>query len=155
MADTGDPVDRFRILAIDGGGIRGLIAARVIAELERRMSAAASEERRIADAFHMLCGTSTGGLLALGLTVPSPEAPDRPRLSGERLADLYVHEGPAIFGDRLQRLRSLWGWIAPKHSPGGLAEALRDRFGEARLRQAAPAPLATPPDMSEPPAPLF
>ncbi|MGH2922790.1 MAG: patatin-like phospholipase family protein [Solirubrobacterales bacterium] len=150
MPATGDPVDRFRILAIDGGGIRGLIAARVLAELERRMTELAGEDRRIADAFHMLCGTSTGGLLALGLAVPSPDRPDRPRLSGERLADLYVEEGPGIFGDRLQRLRSLWGWIAPKHSPGGLAEALRERFGEVRLRSALRELIVTTYDMSEP-----
>jgi len=150
MQGTGDPVDRFRILAIDGGGIRGLIAARVIAELERRMSEVAGEERRIADAFHMLCGTSTGGLLALGLTVPDPQGPGRPRLSAERLADLYVEEGPVIFGDRLQRLRSLWGWIAPKHSPGGLAQALRERFGEARLGEALRELIVTAYDMREP-----
>jgi len=147
---TGEPLDRFRILAIDGGGIRGLIAARVIAALEQRMSDAAGSERRISDAFHMICGTSTGGLLALGLTVPDREHPGRPLLSGERLADLYVIDGPEIFGDRLQRLRSLWGWVAPKHSPGGLEEALRTRFGETRLRDALREVVVTAYDMHEP-----
>ena len=56
--------DRFRVLSIDGGGIRGLIAARVIARLEELLSAEAGEERRLADCFHMFAGTSTGGLLA-------------------------------------------------------------------------------------------
>jgi predicted acylesterase/phospholipase RssA len=141
---------RFRILAIDGGGIRGLIAARVIARLEQRISEAAGAERRIADAFHMVCGTSTGGLLALGLTVPDPDRPDRPRWSGERLADLYVSGGPEIFGDRLQRLRSLWGWVAPKHSAGGLRRALAERFGEALLREALRELIVTSYDMHEP-----
>ena len=150
MQRTAEPVDRFTILAIDGGGIRGLIAARVLAELERRMSDAAGSDRRIADCFQMICGTSTGGLLALGLTVPDPARPDRPRLSAERLAELYVEEGPGIFGDRVQRLRSLGGWIAPKHSPGGLSEALRERFGEARLRDALREVIVTTYDMSEP-----
>ena len=58
--------DRFRILVVDGGGIRGLIAAEVIARIEAMVSERAGEERRIADCFHMVCGTSTGGLLALG-----------------------------------------------------------------------------------------
>ena len=141
---------RFRILAIDGGGIRGLIAARVIERLERRMSEAAGSERGVADAFHMVCGTSTGGLLALGLAVPDPAQPGRPKLSGEMLADLYVHEGPGIFGGRLQRLRSLWGWIAPKHSPGGLREALAERFGDTRLRDALREVIVTSYDMQEP-----
>lgn len=147
---TGDPVDRFRILAIDGGGIRGLIAARVIAELERRMTAVAGSERRIADAFQMLCGTSTGGLLALGLAVPDPDRPGRPRWSGERLAGFYLEDGPGIFGGRLQRLRSLWGWIAPKHSPRPLADALRRRYGDVSLSEGLRELIVTAYDMSEP-----
>ena len=142
--------DRFRILVIDGGGIRGLIAARVIARLEALISEEAGEERRIADCFQMVCGTSTGGLLALGLTVPDPERPKRPKLSGEQLCDLYVREGPGIFGDRRQRLLSLGGWIGPKHSPGGLEGALRDRFGDVRLRDALREVIVTSYDMHEP-----
>jgi patatin-like phospholipase/acyl hydrolase len=142
--------DRFRILVIDGGGIRGLIAARVIERLEAMVSERAGAERRVADCFHMLCGTSTGGLLALGLTVPDPDRPGRPKLSGERLKDLYLSEGPEIFGDRLHKLLSLGGWIAPKHSPGGLEEALRERFGETRLRDALRELIVTAYDMHEP-----
>jgi uncharacterized protein len=142
--------DRFRILAVDGGGIRGLIAAQVIARLEAMVSERAGEDRRIADCFHMVCGTSTGGLLALGLTVPDPENPKRPKLSGERLTDLYVSEGPKIFGDSLHKLLTLGGWIAPKHSPGGLEKALRDRFGETRLKDALRELIVTAYDMHEP-----
>jgi patatin-like phospholipase/acyl hydrolase len=98
----------------------------------------------------MVVGTSTGGLLALAVTAPDPERPERPRLSGEELAHLYVTDGPRIFGDRLQRLRSLWGWIGPKHSPAGLEEALRTRLGDARLRDALREVLITSYDMREP-----
>jgi patatin-like phospholipase/acyl hydrolase len=138
------------VLAIDGGGIRGLISARVIARLEELVSAEAGEERRIADCFHMVAGTSTGGLLALGVTVPDPANPDRPRLSGVKLVDLYVKEGPKIFGDTLHKLLSLGGWIGPKHSIKGLERALRDRFGEARLQQALRELVVTSYDMAEP-----
>jgi uncharacterized protein len=142
--------DRFRILVIDGGGIRGLIAARVIARLEALISEGAGEQRRLADCFHMVCGTSTGGLLALGATVPDPERPTRPRFTGEELCDLYVKEGPGIFADRRQRLLSLGGWIGPKHSPGGLEQALSDRFGDVRLRDALREVIVTAYDMHEP-----
>ena len=53
-----------RILAIDGGGIRGMIPAIVLAEIERRTG------RRAADMFDLIAGTSTGGILACGLTRP-------------------------------------------------------------------------------------
>lgn len=142
--------DRFRILSIDGGGIRGLIAARVIARLEELISAEAEEERRLADCFQMFAGTSTGGLLALGLTVPDPADPTRPRLSGSDLVDLYLSEGPRIFGDTLHKLLSLGGWIAPKHSEGRLERALRERFGDARLGAALRELIVTSYDMSEP-----
>jgi patatin-like phospholipase/acyl hydrolase len=142
--------DRFRILSIDGGGIRGLIAARVIARLEELISAEAKEERRLADCFQMFAGTSTGGLLALGLTVPDPADPTRPRLSGSDLVDLYLNEGPRIFGDTLHKLLSLGGWIAPKHSEARLERALRERFGDARLGAALRELIVTSYDMSEP-----
>ena len=54
----------FRLLAIDGGGIRGILPAMVLADLERRTN------RPIIDLFDMIVGTSTGGLLALALACP-------------------------------------------------------------------------------------
>lgn len=144
------PSDRFRVLSIDGGGIRGLIAARVIARLEELISEEAGEERRLADCFHMFAGTSTGGLLALGLTVPDPADPARPRLSGAELVELYRTEGPRIFGDTLHKVLSLGGWIAPKHSESRFEQALRERFGDARLREALRELIVTSYDMSEP-----
>jgi patatin-like phospholipase/acyl hydrolase len=150
VPDQAGQPDRFRVLSIDGGGIRGLIAARVIARLEELISAEAGEERRLTDCFHMFAGTSTGGLLALGLTVPDPGNPSRPRLSGRDLVDLYMTEGPRIFGDTLHKLLSLGGWIAPKHSEARFERALRDRFGDARLRDALRELIVTSYDMSEP-----
>jgi patatin-like phospholipase/acyl hydrolase len=145
-----DRPDRFRVLSIDGGGIRGLIAARVIARLEELISAAAGEDRRMADCFHMFAGTSTGGLLALGLSAPDPADPSRPRLSGSDLVELYESEGPRIFGDRLRKLLSLGGWIGPKHPEARLERALRERFGEVRLSEALRELLVTSYDMTEP-----
>ena len=49
-----------KILSIDGGGIRGLIPALVLAEIEKRTG------RAVADCFDLIAGTSTGGILALG-----------------------------------------------------------------------------------------
>ena len=50
-----------KILSIDGGGIRGIIPATILAEIERRT------QKRIAQVFDLLAGTSTGGILSLGL----------------------------------------------------------------------------------------
>ncbi len=56
----------MKVLAIDGGGIRGLIPALVLAEIERRTS------RRVAELVDMIAGTSTGGILACALGKPDP-----------------------------------------------------------------------------------
>lgn len=146
-SEQGPP--RFRILSIDGGGIRGLIPALVLAELERRLSDAAGAEQRIAERFDLLAGTSTGGLLALALTAPDPEAPTRPRLAAGELIRLYEEEGPHIFSRGLvQRIRTLDGWIAPRYSPGELRRALTERLGDARLADALRDLLITAYDMS-------
>jgi len=146
---NGQP-DRFRVLAIDGGGIRGLISARVIARLEELVSAEARDDRRMADCFDLIAGTSTGGLIALGLTAPDPGRPGRPRLRGTDLVRLYVEEGPQIFGDTLNKLVSLGGWIGPKHSPKELERALRDLLGETKLSEALREVLITSYDMAQP-----
>ena len=65
----------MKVLSIDGGGIRGLIPAVVLAEVERRTG------RRIADLFDLIAGTSTGGILAAAAGLPRRPR-GRPRFSG-------------------------------------------------------------------------
>ena len=75
----------FRVLAIDGGGIRGIIPATVLVDLERRLA-----PRSLATVFDLIVGTSTGGIIALGLTAPDGEHPRNP---AERLLDFYLSDG--------------------------------------------------------------
>src|ERR1700683_4076735 len=79
------PADRdFRILAIDGGGIRGIYPASVLAGLEESYLGGGS----IADYFDLIAGTSTGGIIALGLAAGFTAAD---------LRELYVCRGGEIF----------------------------------------------------------
>jgi hypothetical protein len=128
------PSDRFRILSVDGGGIRGLIPALVLAELERRLEAKVGGEPRVSDYFHLLAGTSTGGLVALSLTTPDPRDRTRPMVSSAELASFYLEDGPRIFRrSALHRLRTLDGLAGPKYALGPLAEAVDRRLGSGRL----------------------
>jgi patatin-like phospholipase/acyl hydrolase len=133
-----DPSDRFRILSVDGGGMRGLIPARVIENLEGRLQAEAGPDARVADYFHMFAGTSTGGLVALSLTVPERAGGDRPKVSAAKLVELYTTDGRKIFHRSLwQKLKTLWGFIAPKYGLGPLEEAVRRNLGtDAKLADA-------------------
>lgn len=114
----------MKVLAIDGGGIRGLIPALVLAEIERRT------ERRIADLVDMIAGTSTGGILACALGKPDP-------LPAAEIASLYVEEGPKIF-DRslLKQITSLGGYLDERYSDGGLVRALERYLGDTPMTAA-------------------
>jgi predicted acylesterase/phospholipase RssA len=79
------PKDRpFKILSIDGGGICGILPASVLAELETRFLGKGS----VAEHFDMVAGTSTGGIIALGLAHG---------LTGRAIQTFYVERGPLIF----------------------------------------------------------
>ena len=114
----------MKVLSIDGGGIRGLIPALVLAEIEQRTG------RRIASLVDMIAGTSTGGILACALGKPDP-------LPAAEIASLYVEEGPKIF-DRslLKQITSLGGYLDERYSAGGLVRALERYLGDTAMRAA-------------------
>jgi patatin-like phospholipase/acyl hydrolase len=63
------PADKpFRILSLDGGGIRGIYAATMLARVEAKIT----KGEPIADYFDTIAGTSTGGVIALGLGLKKP-----------------------------------------------------------------------------------
>ncbi len=121
----------MKVLALDGGGIRGLIPALVLAEIERRTG------RPIRDLVDLVAGTSTGAILACALTRPDP-------LPAARIAELYVEEGPRIF-DRslLKRITSVDGYLDERYDDDGLRAVLEQWLGSARLADADPAVLIT------------
>jgi hypothetical protein len=153
QADT-RPADKaiFRILAIDGGGIRGVIPAVILQRLEALLAGALAaappsvvakwKEREIAapalaDCFHLIAGTSTGGLLTTSLTVP--DAHGRPKLSATDSVAVYETKGSAIFArPPLRRVLDPLGLLWPRYPLRQLravleAEAL---LGKARLAEA-------------------
>jgi uncharacterized protein len=136
----------FKILAIDGGGIRGVLPARILVELERLAG------RPIAELFDVIAGTSTGGIIALTLTRPGPAG--RPRYPAEEVLALYTRRGREIFPHvdpvalRLDRSsldlvrQRVGALILParygnaRYRPGGLQRVLLDVLGDARLGEA-------------------
>jgi predicted acylesterase/phospholipase RssA len=128
----------FRVLALDGGGIRGVIPATLLAEIESRTG------KRIAEMFDLIAGTSTGGILALALTTPDPHTPARPRYRAEELVALYAEKGKTIFGrSLLHRLITLFGLLGSKYAVRGLDRVLHDYLGESRLKDAVTEVLIT------------
>lgn len=104
-----------RILSIDGGGIRGILPAKVLCEIEQHTG------KSISSLFDIISGTSTGGILACGACTKVPAA---------NLLDLYVKQGGAIFSHStiLQNIEGHVG-LAAKYDPKPLEEALRSVLG--------------------------
>ncbi|MFN0101202.1 MAG: patatin-like phospholipase family protein [Bryobacteraceae bacterium] len=119
----------IRILSIDGGGIRGILPAMLLAWLERKTG------QPVSQLFDIVAGTSTGGILALGLT--RPNAAGKPAFSAEDMACLYEREGERIFSSNIwHRLRSLGAIGDQKYPSAGVDEVLQRYFGHTRLSEA-------------------
>jgi patatin-like phospholipase/acyl hydrolase len=116
----------MRILAIDGGGIRGLIPGLVLTELERRAG------RPVFELFDLIAGTSTGGILACALCAPDP-------LPASEVVKLYEEDGPEVFERSLfQRIRSADGLLDEKYDSAGLDRELERFVAQKRLKDTKP-----------------
>lgn len=119
-----------RILSIDGGGIRGIIPAIVLNYIEERTG------KRIATMFDFIAGTSTGGILALGLTKRNSDSSINyePEYTAAELVNFYRKYGQKIFNEYIPK--SFDDLIQPKHNPQGRQEVLKDLLGEAKVEEA-------------------
>jgi len=127
--------DLFRILSIDGGGIRGIVPAAILIAVEKRIQEeTGNPNARIADYFDLIAGTSTGGILACVYLCPDTEVPARPRFTAQQALDLYFERGDEIFDIPLfHRIRTAGGTLDEKYPADGLEEALADYLGDLEL----------------------
>ena len=108
----------FHVLALSGGGYRGLYTATVLTQLEEALG------RPIADHFDLICGTSAGGLLALGLAAEMPAV---------ELKALFENKGNRIFGSPSLTRRILGFWLRAKHDSAGLKSVLTEQFSDMKI----------------------
>jgi patatin-like phospholipase/acyl hydrolase len=118
----------FKVLAIDGGGIRGIIPALILVAIEERT------QRPISDLFDMLAGTSTGGIIALGLAKPGADG--KPDKSARDIVKLYETEGDSIFPRSLREVLHLEALAGARYPSDGIEQTLQRYFGEVRLKDA-------------------
>ncbi|MEQ9373077.1 MAG: CBASS cGAMP-activated phospholipase [Coleofasciculus chthonoplastes F3-SA18-01] len=109
----------FKVLSIDGGGIKGIYSSRIIEQFEKKFNV------RIADYFDLICGTSTGGLIALGLSLKIPVSV---------ITNFYHMKGEKIFNKRgniLSLFKQLL--LGSKYDNQELKLALQEIFAEHTL----------------------
>ena len=116
----------FKILCIDGGGIKGLYSAKVLSVFEETYQTLCS------DHFDLICGTSTGGIIALAISQKIPM---------NKVVEFYKEYGPRIFSkknkkwsmkDRILSLRQVL--ISSKYPQKQLKIALQEQFGDTKIK---------------------
>jgi uncharacterized protein len=118
-----------KILSIDGGGIRGIIPALILAEIEKRT------KKPISEMFDIIAGTSTGGIIALGLTKPNSKG--KPAYKAKDLVKLYETEGQNIFFQPIWiKLFDLLGLFNAKYPSAGIETVLKHYFKDTHLKHA-------------------
>ncbi|CAF0850096.1 unnamed protein product [Adineta steineri] len=117
----------YNILSIDGGGIRGLIPAVWVSELERRTGLTSCSM------FHMIAGTSTGAIIAAGLACPSENKTVGPRYTAMDIVKLYTTRSNRVFSDKASIITSLASGY--KYTDNGRKKLFDDYFENIRLSQ--------------------
>jgi patatin-like phospholipase/acyl hydrolase len=112
-------LEKFQILSLDGGGIRGLYSAAILAKWEEDLHCS------ITDHFDLIVGTSTGGIIALGLGLG---------LKPREIVEFYLNNGKQIFPNGwMPGYRKLRQYFANKFSAKPLEAALKNCFGDKLL----------------------
>lgn len=126
-----------RILSIDGGGIRGIIAAQVGVRLEEKLQQkSGNSNARIADYFDLIAGTSAGGILTCLYLCPDAENPDRPRWSAQDAVNFSIESGRDVFKSSLwQKLKSFDGLIDEKYPSTRLEAFFIENFQDCKLSE--------------------
>ena len=114
----------FRILSLDGGGVRGIVAAKMLTNIEKRI------DRPLNQYFDLIVGTSTGSIVAAAIATGR---------NSEDIVDFFQNKSSSIFPYQSlfspQRIPLLlkYGISAPKYSDNNLIQVLQGVFGETRL----------------------
>src|SRR5580704_2633695 len=120
--------ETFRVLSIDGGGVRGIIAAVVLEQIEKELG------RPIIKTFDMIAGSSTGGIIALALTTPNNLK--QPIKTAAQVIKLYSQHSRDIFSASWShQLMTLGGLLGPKYESTGLSILLHNNLGDTKLSE--------------------
>jgi patatin-like phospholipase/acyl hydrolase len=128
------------ILSIDGGGVRGIIAARIVQDLMRRirflqlqrwhrsrLSRSAPQLRRPDEVFDFFAGTSSGALVVLGMVQPDPVSP-------EDITALFRRKAKEIFPpSKITASSAVKQAFAAKYDAAPLERVFYDMYGDIRL----------------------
>jgi patatin-like phospholipase/acyl hydrolase len=109
-----------RLLSLDGGGIRGVIAAEILLKLEDTLKTINPQWQRLSDYFDFISGTSTGSIIAAGLAKG---------MAVQEILNLYEKDGSTMFSKWWDPFRQFWA----KYDPEPLEKKLQEVFENTQL----------------------
>lgn len=124
---------KFKILAIDGGGIRGVVPLQIIRYIEQKT------DKEIHQCFDLIAGTSTGGILSCALTLQDTEAvvANKRKYSLDELDKIYREHGKEIFpitGNYFSKAFAFCrNWFKPQFTPHSLNKVLTQFLSDSRI----------------------
>ncbi len=110
----------FKILSLDGGGIKGIYTAELLHQCEEKLS----DRKPLVEYFDLIAGTSTGGIIALGLGLG---------FTTKDIVSFYRDDGRSIFPPSKGVFKKITKYLKTKFEHSELEDALKRRFGTSLL----------------------
>ena len=133
-------MEKFRILTIDGGGLRGVVPLTILKKVEEKIAEINAQKglkpQKIWEYFDLIAGTSTGGLITCAITLKDPLT-NSSKYSLNDIMEIYINRGKEIFPqyNGLQKLlHNITDIFSPSFSDKGIKKVFRDVVGNARLK---------------------
>lgn len=123
-------MEKFCILSIDGGGLRGVVPLTILKTIEAKTG------KRIHELFNLVSGTSTGGLITAAISIKNPIEPTEPLYTLDDIMDVYVHRGHEIFPERTKLVNLIHDaedLFRPKFSDSGIKAVFTDVLKNYRM----------------------
>ena len=128
---------KYRILSIDGGGIRGIIPASIVVYIENRLQKITKNpDARIGDYVDFIAGTSTGGILTSAYLAPLEQGSSQYRFTAEEALRFYLERGGYIFSSGVwDKLISMGGILKERYSAKPLEKFLTFSFRNTKISE--------------------
>lgn len=115
------------VLSVEGGGTRGIIPLVFLSEAEKEVKEQTKKHIPACEIFDLMAGSSIGGTIVAGLTLPRKDDPTQPMFTATQMLQNFEVEIPNLFQSRC----SLWGLLGPKYKSSGPQQVSERIFGDA------------------------
>jgi len=124
------------ILAIDGGGIRGVVPAAILDYLEKKIQEIQGDHRiKIGSLMDLVAGTSTGSIVAAMMLLPDDKHKDTPKFNMKEIEQMYIELGPKVFEKNFwHNIKTLWGLFGPKFPASNIEDPLIEITNHYKLK---------------------